>query len=82
MIAEIVRGHHERWDGKGGPDGKSGTVIPLGARILAAAEIYDCSLEGLPPFTAPCSQQEAASHLIALAGTVLSTRRLSWYFYA
>jgi hypothetical protein len=74
MIAEIVRARQERWDGKGGPDQKSGAAIPLGARILATAEVYDCALEGLHPFTAPLSQQEAASHLISLAGTVLDPK--------
>lgn len=36
-----VRGHHERWDGLGYPDGLSGTVIPDGARILAVADAWD-----------------------------------------
>jgi len=36
-VAEIVRSHHERWDGKGYPDGLAGSEIPLGARILAVA---------------------------------------------
>jgi HD-GYP domain-containing protein (c-di-GMP phosphodiesterase class II) len=36
-----VRGHHERWDGGGYPDGLSGDAIPLGARILAVAEVWD-----------------------------------------
>ncbi len=40
-IAEMVRGHHERWDGKGYPDRLAGEAISLGGRILAAAEIYD-----------------------------------------
>jgi putative nucleotidyltransferase with HDIG domain len=36
----IVRHHHERWDGKGYPDGLAGSKIPLGARILAVADAY------------------------------------------
>ena len=40
-IAPIVRSHHERWDGRGYPDGLSGTAIPLSARILCVADVYD-----------------------------------------
>ncbi|KZN94821.1 HD domain-containing phosphohydrolase [Aeribacillus pallidus] len=39
--AQYVRFHHEQWDGKGYPDGKKGEEIPLGARIIAAANEYD-----------------------------------------
>ncbi len=41
MSAEIARGHHERWDGTGYPDGLKGENIPLAARILAVADVYD-----------------------------------------
>jgi len=37
----IIRSHHERWDGTGYPDGLAGEDIPLGARILAVANVYD-----------------------------------------
>ena len=37
----IARSHHERWDGKGYPDGLEGGNIPLGARIMAIADVYD-----------------------------------------
>jgi HD-GYP domain-containing protein (c-di-GMP phosphodiesterase class II) len=40
-VAAAVRGHHERWDGGGFPDGLAGEEIPLGARILAVADTYD-----------------------------------------
>lgn len=40
-VAAIVRQHHERWDGRGFPDGRSGAGILLGARILAAVNDYD-----------------------------------------
>ena len=37
----IVRHHHEKWNGQGYPDGLSRTAIPLGARIIAAADTFD-----------------------------------------
>lgn len=38
---EISRSHHEKWDGTGYPDGLKGEAIPLSARILAVADVYD-----------------------------------------
>ena len=40
-VAPIVRSHHERWNGKGYPDGLRGEEIPIGARILAAVDCLD-----------------------------------------
>lgn len=40
-IKEIIRNHHERWDGAGYPDRLSGEKIPLAARILCVADVYD-----------------------------------------
>ena len=40
-VLPIIRSHHERWDGSGYPDGLSGEAIPLLARILQVADIYD-----------------------------------------
>lgn len=40
-IAPLVRSHHERWDGGGYPDGLAGEEIPLTARILGVADVYD-----------------------------------------
>jgi putative two-component system response regulator len=41
MGATIARSHHERWDGEGYPDGLAGDEIPLEARIMAIADVYD-----------------------------------------
>ena len=43
-IAEIVRHHHERWDGNGYPDRVSGGRIPFGSRIIAVADSIDAML--------------------------------------
>jgi diguanylate cyclase (GGDEF)-like protein len=40
-VARIVRASHERWDGRGYPDGVAGAAIPLGARIVAVCDAYD-----------------------------------------
>jgi putative nucleotidyltransferase with HDIG domain len=39
--AEVVRSHHERWDGGGYPDGLAGDAIPLTARIFGVADVFD-----------------------------------------
>jgi putative nucleotidyltransferase with HDIG domain len=40
-VADIVRSHHEKWDGSGYPDGLAGEAIPVGARILSAVDCLD-----------------------------------------
>jgi len=51
----LIRNHHERWDGKGYPDGLAGDEIPLGAQIVAIADAYDAMTssrpyrKGMPP---------------------------------
>ena len=74
MIAVIVRARHERWDGTGLPDHLRGKAIPIGGRILAAVEIYESAVAGLPPFESPMAKQLAFSHLISLAGTTLDPK--------
>jgi len=45
---KVVRSHHERWDGRGYPDGLSGDEIPLGARIFAVADALDAMTSHRP----------------------------------
>jgi len=47
-LAPMIRAHHERWDGAGYPDALSGQAIPLGARIIAAADAYVAMTSGRP----------------------------------
>lgn len=46
--AKLVRSHHERWDGKGYPDGLRGDVIPIGSRIIAVADAFDAMTSSRP----------------------------------
>ena len=55
---EIVRWHHERWDGAGYPDGLNGGIIPLTARIMAVADVYD-ALRSRRCYKAPLSHEES-----------------------
>jgi putative two-component system response regulator len=41
MAADVIRHHHERYDGSGYPDRLAGSAIPLAARLVALADVYD-----------------------------------------
>lgn len=63
-----VRYHHEWVNGKGYPDGLSGSAIPLPARILAVADAYD-AMTTTRPYRASRTHDQAISELRAFAGT-------------
>ena len=67
-VAPIVRASHERWDGRGYPDGTEGDHIPLGARIVAVADAYDAMVADRP--YEPARTSEAAlTELCRCAGS-------------
>jgi putative two-component system response regulator len=72
-IIDIVRSHHERWDGKGYPDGIAGEQIPLGARIIGAVEIYD-ALTTSRPYQEKMVPELAIERLRDLVGTVIDPK--------
>ena len=66
-MADIVRHHHERFDGQGYPDGLCGLEISLGARIVAVADAVDAMLNSRP-YRPALSIDEASQELIRCRG--------------
>jgi cyclic di-GMP phosphodiesterase len=68
-----VRSHHERWDGTGYPDGLRGEEIPIAARIIGAAEIFD-ALCTSRPYQDKLPSAQAVRRLGEMVGTVLDPK--------
>jgi diguanylate cyclase (GGDEF)-like protein/putative nucleotidyltransferase with HDIG domain len=66
-LVEIVRSHHERWDGNGYPDGLAGEAIPLSARILSLVDCYD-ALTTNRPYRAPMDRDKVVEFFRREAG--------------
>ncbi|OUN00396.1 MAG: hypothetical protein BAA04_06915 [Firmicutes bacterium ZCTH02-B6] len=63
----IARSHHEHWDGSGYPDGLAGGAIPLEARLVAIADVYD-ALRSERPDKGPWPHAEAVEYIRTQAG--------------
>jgi putative nucleotidyltransferase with HDIG domain len=68
-----VKHHHERWDGKGYPDGLKGEGIPLQGRILAVADVYD-ALTSQRSYRNAWTHEKAVAEIRAGAGTLFDPR--------
>ncbi len=64
----IARSHHEKWDGSGYPDGIAGDDIPLSARIMAIADVYD-GLKSKRSYKEPLSHKECCEIIFEGSGT-------------
>ena len=67
-VVPIVRHHHERWDGRGYPDGISGSDIPIGARVLSVVDCFD-ALTSDRPYRRALSDEDSIAMLLADRGT-------------
>jgi ribonuclease P protein subunit RPR2 len=65
---QVVRSHHERWDGKGYPDGLKGEEIPLSARVFAVADVLD-ALTSERPYRPASPFRQAREMIVAESGT-------------
>ncbi len=68
LAKEIARWHHERWDGSGYPDGLAGDAIPVSARIMAIADVFD-ALISLRVYKRSMSPAEVRELIAAGRGT-------------
>jgi HD-GYP domain-containing protein (c-di-GMP phosphodiesterase class II) len=71
--ADVVRSHHERWDGTGYPDHLAGQDIPLAARVFAVADVLD-ALTTDRPYRPACSLRYARAMITADSGTHFDPR--------
>ena len=72
-VAPLVLAHHERWDGKGYPNGLAGEAIPLGARILAVADVFT-ALQADRPHRPALPAQEALAVIRGCSGESFDPR--------
>jgi hypothetical protein len=69
----IILHHHERMDGGGYPDGLAGTDIPLEARVVTVADVWD-ALTSRRAYRDPMAPQDALAHIVAGSGTHFDPR--------
>jgi putative two-component system response regulator len=67
LAREIALTHHEKWNGTGYPRGLAGDAIPLSARIVAIADVFD-ALTTRRPYKEPWPVQDALDHIAAQSG--------------
>jgi response regulator RpfG family c-di-GMP phosphodiesterase len=79
--ALVARHHHERWDGKGYPEGLKGKDIPSGARIMAVADAYD-AMTSDRPYRKAVSPVEAAKELLRCKGTQFDAEAVDAFMIA
>ena len=65
---EVVRSHHERWDGLGYPDGRAGSEIPIAARVFAVADALD-AMTSDRPYRAAMRWEDAEQEILAQSGS-------------
>lgn len=73
LVRPNILYHHERWDGSGYPEGLSGEAIPLGARIIALADVYD-AITDERPYRHGMALEEARAFIAASAGSLFDPR--------
>lgn len=77
-VAPLILSHHERWDGRGYPQGLRGNDIPLGARILCLVDYFD-ALTSSRPYHRPMSVEAALAMMEQEAGKALDPQAVATF---
>ncbi len=80
FFVETVLYHHEAWDGHGYPAGLSGEDIPLSARLLTIADVYDV-LTSQRPYKAPLTEYAARDRMLAGSSTSFDPQLLDVFLH-
>lgn len=78
-IQDIIRHHHEKWDGTGYPDGLRERDIPLAARIVAVCDIYQAMTDERI-YRVSCTHQFAKDFMVASKGIILDAELVDVFF--
>ena len=78
MAQRIAVAHHEKWDGSGYPNGVAGEDIPIEARIIAIADVFD-ALTSVRPYKEAWPVEKAVDHLRAHAGKHFDPRLIELF---
>ena len=81
MASVIARHHHEKWNGSGYPDQLAGAEIPIEARIVALADVYDALLSKRP-YKLPMSPSKALAIVQEESGRHFDPRIVQSFFAA
>ncbi len=78
VARQVALCHHERWDGSGYPNGLEGEQIPLAARVVAVADVYD-ALTSARPYKGAWPPERALVELMRLRGKTLCPRSVDTF---
>ena len=80
-VWEICRWHHERWDGKGYPDGLKGEEIPIAAQVVSIVDVYD-ALTSKRPYKKPYALSEAIEYLMGGSNVLFDRKAVEAFLEA
>lgn len=79
-MLHAIKGHHEKYDGSGYPDGLEGQAIPLFSRIVAIADVYD-ALTSQRSYRKPCFPKDAIEYMMGCSETHFETELLETFLH-